>query len=210
VLARLHLRRGMTMIELMVGIAIVALLLALTAPSFSTWIQATQIRTAAETLQNGLILARAEAVRRNTLVRFQLTDTLDNSCNIANTGTNWVVSLGDPTGACATALPDPADPNPPAPAIIQLRAGAEGSKNALVSTPQALVVFNGLGRITPVPAGDINFSISNPIGGNCVTQGGTMHCLRINTSAAGQVRMCDPAFASTDPKGCPACPSCPF
>ena len=54
VLGKLHLQRGMTMIELMVGIAIVALLLALTAPSFSSWIQSTQIRTAAETLQNGL------------------------------------------------------------------------------------------------------------------------------------------------------------
>lgn len=198
------------MIELMVGITIVAMLFALTAPSFSTWIQGTQIRTAAETLQNGLMLARAEAVRRNAPVRFQLTSTLDNSCAISTSGTNWVVSLGDPSGACATALPDPADPNPPAPAIIQLRAGAEGSKNAQLSTPQAAVVFNGLGRITPVPAGDINFSISNPIGGTCATAGGPMHCLRINTSPAGQVRMCDPMFPSTDARGCPACPSCPF
>ena len=149
-------------------------------------------------------------MRRNNLVRFQLTDTLDNSCNISTSGTNWVVSLGDPTGACATPLADPANPTPPAPAIIQLRSGKEGSKNAQVSTPQAAIVFNGLGRVTPVPAGDINFSVSNPVGGNCATLGGQLHCLRINVSPAGQVRMCDPMFPTADPKGCPVCAGCPF
>jgi type IV fimbrial biogenesis protein FimT len=191
----------------MVGIVIVALLFALSAPSFTTWIQGTQIRTAAEALQNGLMLARAEAVRRNTLVRFQLTDTLDNNCApvsaATNTVVNWVVSLADPSGACASAIPDPSDPNPAAPAIIQTRAGAEGSTNALVATPQSTVVFNGLGRITPIPAGNIDFNITNPVGGSCATDGGTMHCLRINVSPSGQIRMCDPMFPSTDPKGCP-------
>ena len=209
-LAKTHALRGMTMIELMVGIAIVAILFALTAPSFSTWIQNTHIRTAAEALQNGLMLARAEAVRRNTTVRFQLTDTLDNSCALSTTGTNWVVSQDDPSGACASAIPDPSDTNPPAPRMIQARAGAEGSKNALVSAPQSTVIFNGLGRVTPVPAGDINFSISNPIGGNCVSQGGLMRCLRVNTSPGGQIRMCDPMFPATDPQGCPPCPTCLF
>lgn len=197
----------MTIVELMVGIVIVALLFALSAPSFTTWIQGTQIRTAAEALQNGLMLARAEAVRRNTLVRFQLTDTLDNNCApvaaATNSAVNWVVSRDDPSGACASPIPDPSDPNPAAPAIIQTRAGAEGSTNALVATPQSTVVFNGLGRITPIPAGDINFNITNPVGGSCATVGGTMHCLRINVSPSGQIRMCDPMFPSTDPKGCP-------
>lgn len=196
----------MSLIELMVGIAIVAILFSLAAPSFSTWIQGTHIRTAAEAMQSGLMLARSEAVRRNTSVRFQLTTTLDSSCALSTSGTNWVVSQDDPSGACDSASPDPADLNPPAPRIVQKRAGAEGSKNALVAAGQSAIVFNGLGRVTPVPAGAISFDITNPIGGACVadTTPGPMRCLRVTVSTGGQVRMCDPAFvfSDTNPQGC--------
>ena len=197
---------GMSLIELMMGLAIVALLFGLAAPGFSVWIQNTHIRTAAEAIQNGLMLARAEAVRRNTAVRFQLTDTTDDSCALSTSGTNWLISLQDPAGACATAIADPSDLNPPAPGIIQLRAGAEGSRNAAVAAGQSLIIFNGLGRVAPVPAGDINIDISNPGGGNCIsaTPAGAMRCLRVVVSTGGQVRMCDPAFvfSTTNTQGC--------
>lgn len=204
VLGKLHAARGMTLIELMVGIAIVAILFSLAAPSFGTWIQNTHIRTSAEAMQNGLILARAEAVRRNTNVRFQLTDTLNNSCALSTTGTNWVISQDDPTGACASAVVNPSDTAPAAPRIIRKRAGTEGSRNALVAAGQTTIIFNGLGRVTPVPAGDININITNPVGGNCTfdTTPGPMTCLRLVVSPGGQVRMCNPKFASPDPQGC--------
>ena len=194
----------MSVIELMVGITVVAILFAFAAPSFSTWIQNTQIRTAAEVVQSGLTLARAEAVNRNANVRFQFTSTLDSACALSTTGTNWVVSLDDPSGLCANPAMDSADPNPAAPRIVQTRAGAEGSRNALVVADQATIVFNGLGRVTPVPAGDVNIDISNPIGGACATTttAAPMRCLRVVVSPAGQVRMCNPAMANTDPQGC--------
>ena len=194
----------MSLIELMVGIAIVALLFALAAPSFGTWIQNSRIRTTAESIQDGLMLTRGEAVRRNTDVRFQLTTTLDSNCALSTSGTNWVINLGlyDPTGACGNPSADPGDPNPPAPGIIQVRAGAQGTINALVDASQSLIVFNGLGRLTPVPAGNINIAISNPVGGSCAVDGGPMRCLQVEVSPAGQVRMCDPVFPSTDPIGC--------
>jgi type IV fimbrial biogenesis protein FimT len=195
----------MSLIELMVGVVIVAVLFALGAPSFTNWIQSAQIRAAAEAFQNGLTLARGEAVRRNSIVRFSLTDTADNACNVVATGTNWVISQDDPSGACAT----PADETL-APRIIQLRAGAEGSKNAQVVAGQSSIVFNGLGRVTPLPPpgavppnGDIHIDINNDlIGGACASAGGPMRCLRIVVSPGGQVRMCDPMFARPDPQGC--------
>ena len=211
-LGKAHAQTGMSLIELMVGLAIVALLFGLAAPGFSVWIQNTHIRTAAEAIQNGLMLARAEAVRRNTAVRFQLTDTTDDSCALSTSGTNWLISLQDPTGACATAIADPSDLNPPAPGIIQLRAGAEGSRNAAVAAGQFLIKFNGLGRqssepgVTPSPPVDVNIDISNPGGGNCIsaTPAGAMRCLRVVVSTGGQVRMCDPAFvfSTTNTQGC--------
>ena len=147
-------------------------------PSFKNWIQNAQIHTATEAIQNGLELARAEAVRRNSLVRFQLTSSVDNTCALAPgtppaqpTRGNWVVSRDNPAGNCAGAkLNDTYNisdtTNNPAPGIIQLRQATEGSANAVVAsqevTPAGGVVgtpvyngsitFNGMGRISPAPA----------------------------------------------------------
>jgi type IV fimbrial biogenesis protein FimT len=190
--------RGATLVELMIGLTIVALLMAMGAPSFFTWIQNSQIRTSAEAIQNGLYLARGEAVRRNTTTRFQMTTTLDSSCALSASGTNWVVSLDDPSGSCNSAASDTV-----APRIIQTRSGAEGTTKAVVVAAQASVAFNGLGRVTPAPVGNIDIDISNPTGGSCATASAAgMRCLRVRVSAGGQIRMCDPIFASTDPQGC--------
>ena len=85
--------RGFTLVELMIALAILGTLIMLALPSMVTWIQNTQIRTAAEGMYAGLTLARSEALRRNTTVRFQLVDTLTSGCGYSVSGTNWVVSL---------------------------------------------------------------------------------------------------------------------
>ena len=186
------------MVELMIGLAIVALLFAMGAPAFFGWIQNSQIRTSAEALQNGLQLARAEAVRRNTSVRFQLTSALTAACGLSTSGGNWVVSLDDPTGACNSTPSDTL-----APRIIQVRSSAEGSPNAVVAAGQSTIIFNGLGRVTPVPAASIDIDITNPTGGACAAAGvDGMRCLRIRVSTGGQIRMCNPILAATDPQGC--------
>ena len=190
-------QRGYSLIELAIGLVILSLMMTMGIPSFSTWIQNSQIRTAAEDIQSGLQLSRAEAVRRNMPVRFQTTTTADNACALSTTGGNWVISLDDPSGACA-AVPSATI----APRIVQLRAAAEGSVNAAVTAGQSPITFNGLGRVTPVPSGDIDIDITNPTGGTCVAAGGPMRCLRVVVSTAGQIRMCDPTLASTDPQGC--------
>jgi type IV fimbrial biogenesis protein FimT len=122
--------RGFTLIELMIGIAVLGLLLMVGLPSIATFMQNTQIRTSAEALQGGLQLARAEALKRNVNVRFQLVSTLDSSCALSNSGANWVVSLGDPSAACNAVPSETAGPR-----ILQKRSSAEGSPNAAVSNP---------------------------------------------------------------------------
>ena len=64
--------RGFSLIEMMIAVVIVGLLLMAGVPAYTTWIQNLQIRTGAEAILNGMQLARAEAVRRNTNVRFVL------------------------------------------------------------------------------------------------------------------------------------------
>ena len=105
--------RGVSLIELMVGIAVFSVALMLGIPTFGEWIANAQIRSTGESLQNGLNFARAEAVRRNTIVRFQLTSTLDNNCTLSTTGKSWVVNMSQsvaPTQLCAASVSDASTP----------------------------------------------------------------------------------------------------
>jgi type IV fimbrial biogenesis protein FimT len=191
----LNRQSGMSLIELMIGIVVLGILLALGAPTFSRWTQSSQIRNSAEAIHNGLMLARAEAVRRNTTVRFQLVTTTTSACALSDTGANWVVSLDTPAGACDAAPSDNV-----APRIVQVRSAAEGSRNAAVDAGGvSLITFNGTGQATGGAPAAIN--VTNPTGGACAA-GGPMRCMRVTVATGGQIRMCDPARAADDPQGC--------
>lgn len=191
--------RGVTLIELAIGLAILAILVTLALPNFSIFLHNTQIKNAAETTLAGLTLARNEAVRRNASVRFQLMSDLTNGCEPSATALNWVVSAGDATGLCATA------PGVDPPGIIQSKAAAEGSRNVTVDAGgNAVLVFNALGRVTNV-AGGVKIDLRNPTGGTCEHEdatNGTMRCLRVEVSTAGAAKICDPKVAPTDTRAC--------
>lgn len=195
---------GFSLIELMITLAVLGMMFMIALPSMGTWLQNTQIRTSADAMQAGLQLARAEALKRNTTVRFQLVDTLTSACAPSATGRSWVVSLADTSGLCNVDASETT-----APQIIQKRASAEGSPNAVVTaTGGSSVWFNGLGRtVQPptAPAALTQINITNPNNGACKTAAGNepMRCLRITVNAGGTVRMCDPAVDdATDPRKC--------
>ena len=204
-------KAGFTLVELVITMAVLAVLLALGLPSFNIWTQNSQIRTVAGAIQNGLNLARAEAVRRNSLVRFQLTSSIDDNCTISTTGNNWLVSFDDPTTACGHALFSEAFPasdttNNPPPRIIQMRPAAEGNSRVSINADSAVAIFNGFGRLAPVPPATVAVPLSIDIDsingdGNCDTAG-TSRCLRVNVTIGGQIRMCDPMLPSGDPQRC--------
>jgi len=192
---------GFTIVELMVGIVVLAILLAIGGPSFATWLQNSQIRNMSEGLKDGLQLARAEAVRRNALVRFELVDSLTASCALTKSGANWIVSMDGAVGKCnSTNMADAAAPA--APRVIQSRPAGDGSRNAEVSSTDASVIFNGLGRMVS-PAADVAIDVSNPGGGSCLKDSGQMRCLRVVVGVGGQVKMCDArsSFTGTS-EGC--------
>src|ERR1700758_790804 len=82
--------RGVTLIGLAVVLAVVGILLSQAAPLFSAWTQNVQIRTATESIQNGLQLARSEAIRRNRSVMFWLTSTVNPKA------ADWLVGCMNP------------------------------------------------------------------------------------------------------------------
>lgn len=197
-------QRGVSLIETMIGLVIVSMLLAVGVPSFSTFMQNSHIRNAAEAMQNGLSLARAEAVQRNTNVRFTL-----------GAASSWTVG-------CVAAVGDlDNDGVVDCPATIQARAAAEGSAHAAVALSEVVaatnaaattpvitseISFNGLGKVRALPGGNnAVLDISNPTGGACATAGGPMRCLRVVVSTGGQVRMCDPKLSTSNPSDPQAC-----
>ena len=185
--------RGFSIIELLVTLTVLGIVLMLGLPNISAWLQNTQIRNSAEAAISGLQLARAEALRRNRAVRFNLVDTLAAGCNLAAAGPNWIVSLADPSANCGVDPSDTVDPF-----IVQKRSNQEGSPNVALAASASSLTFNGLGA-----SSGVQIDFSNPGGGACQTAAGPMRCLRVVVGASGSVRMCDPAVGdATDPRAC--------
>jgi type IV fimbrial biogenesis protein FimT len=61
-------QRGFNLIELMITIVILGILLMVGLPAYTDWMQNLKIRSAAESVQNGLQVARSTAIARNTQV----------------------------------------------------------------------------------------------------------------------------------------------
>jgi type IV fimbrial biogenesis protein FimT len=202
---------GVTLIELMIAIAIIGILLLAGLPEASRWIQNTRIRTAAESISNGLQLARGEAVRRNAPVAFVLTSNAPTAVNVGtapnNSGPNWLVRVFDSTG-----LYNPNPPTIPTQADYFIQGAAETGANVSISlVPPSVpnIVFTGLGRATadginPLPAVPNTIQVTNPTGGACVAAAGPMHCLNVVVQPGGQIRMCDPnpAILAGDTRKC--------
>lgn len=192
--------RGLTLIELLIGIAITALLLAFGLPSFGTWMANSRVRGTAEGLQSGLAMARAEAIRRNQNVEFVLTnDVIDlgsvGTVTPAANGIHWLVRAINPANGQYV--------------MLDTRSGQEGANRSdgssgvqlLASAP--LVTFRGIGG-TQGLAATATYDFSNPGAGACHTTQtpGPIRCLRVQLSVSGQIRVCDPGTSGSDTRAC--------
>jgi type IV fimbrial biogenesis protein FimT len=166
-------QKGFTLIELMTAIAVLAVLLVLGLPSFMETIQNMQVRTAAESILDGMQIARSEAVRRNAYTQFVL-----------GPGTGWtVIQINPPTSgvACSTV------------GTIQTRSGQEGSQSATATVSPA-----GATMVTFTPTGWTSSSCAgaNPIAqiniGSSVLDSTKERPLEIRITPSGGIRMCAP------------------
>ncbi len=202
--------RGVTLVELLVGMSIVAVLLGLGLPSISLYLQSSKLASAANAYLSGVQMARTEAIRRNTQVQFVLTDTDVSTADLANVvvpsvnGRSWVVRAVDPT-----ILP----PAPPQYQLVEAKAAVEGAFSVTAapsvqivgnSTPTVfagIVPFNGFGATSDQSS--YTFDLQNTAGGTCAIVGGPMHCPRIEIPSGGLVHLCDPSVTlASDTRSC--------
>ena len=199
--------RGFTLIELMVATVILAIVLGMALPSFLTMMQNSKLGTAAKSYLVGLQTARTEAIRQNLPVQFVMTNTaiaagIETSAVADAAGKSWVVRATNPASAGSYTL-------------VEAKSVLEGSNQksstsvlvsgAATAPPTAtfggVVTFNSLGATSGGET--LEFAITNPGGGDCVSAGGPMRCQRIQVRPGGQISMCDPTVAAGDTRACP-------
>lgn len=167
---------GFTMIELLITMALAAILIALGVPAMRGVIENGRIRTAGESWKYGITLARNEAVRLNAPVEF-VTD-----------ATGWQVRrITDGT-------------------ILHRGSGKEGASGLSMAFAPAgsdRITYDAFGRNPAVNPSDgsapftqVDIESSNP-----QTVSG-YRPLRLQILAGGMSRLCDPAVDATDPRTC--------
>lgn len=187
-------QRGFSMIEVVVTVAIMGILLASAMPSMADWIRNTKVRNAAESIHNGLQQARAEAVRRNRPVSFNLVSTLDNTCALSSSNGSWVVSAdANPASHCGDA-----PSNSTAPRLVTKAAMSDGGQGAVVAATDSsnnaatTVTFNGFGMVTG----------STSIQTVLVRSSDNGYRRRVEITSGGLSRLCDPDVAAGDTRAC--------
>jgi type IV fimbrial biogenesis protein FimT len=175
-------QNGVTLIELIIAVVIVGIVTALALPSYSNWIQNTRLRNGAESVLNGLQLARVEAVKRNANVQFVL-----------GLNTAWIVGCVNVVAAPAPPATMPAE----CPATIQSHSVRDGSSADVSMTMTAganPVIFNNLGRLVTA---ETTWNVDNS-----AMSAADSRDLRIVVTAGGMVSMCDPNVVAPDSRAC--------
>lgn len=193
---------GVTMMEVMISVAVIATVLAIGVPNLSSWVLNTQVRATAETVLTGLQLARAEAVRQNTKTRFQLTGTTGLS--------SWTISTPRldrtdcPTGT--DLYPCPVQSGVAAESGQNARLGVSTASLATTSYSAAIaagtgmsgspyVIFDAFGRADPTVTNITRIDVTN-----AAAAGARRMVITITDS--GMAKLCDPVLPASNPRGC--------
>ncbi len=170
---------GFTMIELVITVAVVAVIATFAIPGYQQMVENSKIRTVAESILTGLQLARAEAVKRNENVQVEFA---------AGNAAGWTVCLQPtPAGACASTIRSRPQQEGSAGNVTVVDGGAGGP-----------YVFNSLGQLVS-PAGPVTITIDN-----AAMAAADSRQLEVRIAVGGSVRSCDPNLAAggTDPRRC--------
>jgi len=196
---------GFTLLELMIVLAIGAVLMLGAAPAYENWVINRQVAATAESIHFALLRARAEAVRRNARVVFELVPGTSG-------GGTWRLGLERDNGAAgASATPDwfLTEPLPGTHTLIEthgagtaanVASGAAGggsgsgsgsgadAAGATVAETPIRVTYTGLGMLTTA-------STTRRFDFRAARQPGARR-LAVLLPLGGAPRLCNPALAA--------------
>lgn len=180
-------QRGFTLVELLIALTIVGILLATGIPSMTTWIANSRIRAAAESIANGMQLARSEAIRRNTNIEFRLTDTQG----------SWTISSGS---GCTFTSPTVIQSAPSSTSTISVSTFSNVQASTATTAQVRVFGANGWQACT----GTVQF-VALSVDSTSLSSTESRD-LRVVVPALGRARVCDPysGIQSSDPRFCPA------
>ena len=174
--------RGFTLIEMLVAMAIAAIVLTVAVPSFSDYMNKKRVEGVASELSTDIQFARSEAVARNVAVRI----TFGTGCwvvhTVGSTATSCTQAAGATLGTGATQLKD-----------VQLATNLDASlspNNSLTyiafDAVRAMATSNGSGTTHSV---------------NVASSAGSWQ-LRAAVSSVGRVQLCSPNSSMTGYAAC--------
>jgi type IV fimbrial biogenesis protein FimT len=212
--------RGITLVEAMITIAILAIITSLGLPSFTHYLQSLAVRTTAESLLAAAQTTRGEAIRSNNTTVLQVVDSLDNACNTTALGRYWVVSHCAAAGHCGDAVNKqasfPENGCTGGTPIILAKGAFDTDERVQIGLNNSTLCYSSLGRINPTASNCPQGSIAPALvaGGilsidiihqenNCIANSGPIRCLRLNIGMGGEPKLCDPSVSAVgDPRKC--------
>lgn len=166
---------GFTTVELMVSIAILAVLSAVAMPSFRTLLERWRVLQTTEDLKSSLMLARSEAIKRGGRIVIQKIANKTDGCNTASSKTDWdcgwiVCDDSNNSGTCTKSDPVLQTVNAPRNVQVTRTGGADTIKlNRWGLVDGAFLSFS----IVP-----LDQSTANPAAkGLCMSSGGRIRII---------------------------------
>ena len=191
--------RGFSVIELVVTVALIAILLAISVPAYGTWTADAHVRAAAESLTNAIRLTQATAVAKGRTSLFALTADAQPSVDSVPAGSaqNWFAALNVLSGSDETKASQGL--------ILK---STEGTQHRVQISGPAMVCFNALGRQASLAATANSLATActaaDPVVFQVSRSTGASRAFNVLVSAGGRVRMCDAAktISNANPDGC--------
>lgn len=203
---------GFTLIELMVGLTILSITLAVGWPAMTGWLTATRAQGTSEFYAEGLRMARAEAMKRGVVSRLTLTDN-------ANGQQDWQVDICLPAAGISC---HEADSNWSTPTVAATTSDANDTRGAdffsvfrsanslppssvmtLTRVPGAAtdIYFTPLGWVDSDPS--VQPALTRLQIAPAAANAGAFPAVTLAVTLAGVISKCDSSQPVTDSRGCP-------
>lgn len=180
---------GFTLIELMVTLAIAAILMFLAIPSFVSYQRNTQLTSAANSLLAAINAARGEAMKRGMSAMVVPTN------NGSDWTTGWVVFVDKNNSRTYTDTGDVKDSIVLTQAAVPSGISVTGTGIASGGTPYIMFDASGYSKTKTGFAGNLSFSF---VRSDLAAADGYRQTRKIKIASTGRVRMCTPKSASDE------------